>query len=152
MTPARILVVEDEAVVAADIENHLRGMGYDVCGLIMSGEEAVAQAQEKHPDLVLMDISLSGDMDGVEAADYINETTKIPVVFLTAYTNEDVLARARVTEPFGYLLKPFQARELYTTIEMALYKPKWKRKEPPCTRNANNWSRNSRTRWTKSSF
>lgn len=119
---ARVLVVEDEAIVAMDISAMLRGLGYDVEGPASTGEEAVALAERGRPDLVLMDIMLRGGMDGVEAARRIRETTGAPVVYLTAYADESTLLRAKTAEPLGYLLKPFEERELRTTIETALSK------------------------------
>jgi PAS domain S-box-containing protein len=122
MTPAKILIVEDERVVARDIQYRLTRLGYQVAGVTCFGEEAVKLAGETSPDLVLMDIRLEGEMDGVVAAQEIRNRYLLPVVYLTAYADEDTLQRARVTEPFGYILKPFDERELHTVIEMALYK------------------------------
>lgn len=121
MSAARILVVEDETIVAKDIQSSLQSLDYDVAGLAVSGEKAVEQALKLHPDLVLMDVMLKGDMDGIEAARLI-AAARIPVVFLTAYADDDTLRRAKVSDAFGYLLKPFEDRELHSTIEMALYK------------------------------
>ena len=87
-----------------------------------SGEETLRLAAEAHPDLVLMDILLKGDMDGIEAAEHLRRRFNLPVVFLTAYADPQTLGRAKVTEPFGYLLKPFEVRELHSIIEIALYK------------------------------
>lgn len=119
---ARVLVVEDEAIVAMDISVRLRGLGYEVVGPASTGVEALELAEQTRPDLVLMDIMLRGGMDGVEAARRILETTGAPVVYLTAYADDSTLRRAKVAEPLGYLLKPFEERELRTTIETALYK------------------------------
>jgi diguanylate cyclase (GGDEF)-like protein/PAS domain S-box-containing protein len=124
MDKRRILVVEDERLVAKHIENMVRDLGYDVTAVVATGEDAVRTALEKTPDLVLMDIMLRGEMDGIEASEQVWEQAAIPVVYLTAYADESTLERAKVTEPFGYLLKPFEERELYTAIEMALYKHK----------------------------
>jgi PAS domain S-box-containing protein/putative nucleotidyltransferase with HDIG domain len=124
----RILVVEDENLVGRDILSMLRGLGYQVLGLVSTGEQAVQKARELAPDLVLMDVVLKGEVDGISAADTIWESLGIPVVYLTAYTDERTLQRAKMTEPFGYLLKPFEERELQTTIEMALYKSKMDKK------------------------
>ncbi|MFZ5425985.1 MAG: HD domain-containing phosphohydrolase [Thermodesulfobacteriota bacterium] len=118
----RILVVEDEAIVALDIQNRLRHMGYEAAGICSSGEEAVARAGQLKPDLILMDIMLEGGMDGIEAAGIINADLGIPVVYLTAYADQQTLDRAKITNPFGYVIKPFEDRELQTTIEMAIYK------------------------------
>ncbi len=122
MTRARILIVEDEGIVAKDIQNRLTRFGYTVVGVVETGAEAVRLSGEAQPDLVLMDIHLKGPMDGVEAAEQIRANWQIPVVYLTAYADDATLRRARVTEPFGYILKPFEERELPTILEMALYK------------------------------
>jgi PAS domain S-box-containing protein len=122
MDKTQILVVEDEGVVALDIQSRLAKLGYAVLVTVDSGEEAVRQAAEMRPDLVLMDIRLKGEMDGVEAAERIHTDLDIPVVYLTAYADETTVQRAKVTEPFGYLRKPLVERELRITIEMALYK------------------------------
>ena len=118
----RILVVENEPIVAIDLEQRLGKMGYEVPPVVATGKDAIAAAEREVPDLVLMDINLRGDMDGVEAAEQIRRTHHIPIVYLTAYLNDRTLERAKITEPFGYLIKPFEARELQTTIEIALYK------------------------------
>lgn len=128
MTGARILVVEDEGIVAMEIKDRLEGLGYKVSELASSGEEAIQKAERVLPDLVLMDIILKGSMDGVEAAEKIRANLGIPVVYLTAYSDDSTLQRAKIAEPFGYILKPFDERELYSTIEMALYKHKMERK------------------------
>jgi PAS domain S-box-containing protein len=122
MANAQILVVEDESIIAKGIQNELTSLGYAVPALAVSGEEALVKAAETSPDLVLMDIVLKGNMDGVEASQHLRNRFNIPVVFLSAYDDEETLRRAKVTEPFGYLLKPYEERELHTTIEMALYK------------------------------
>jgi PAS domain S-box-containing protein len=124
MPKIKILVVEDESLVAKDIQNMLRGLGYEVLDVLSTGEEAIASLGRFEPDLVLMDIVLKGEIDGIVAAERIWETYGIPVIYLTAYADETTLARAKVTEPFGYILKPFDERELQTTIEMAFYKAK----------------------------
>jgi len=122
MSAARILIVEDEAIVAKDIQTSLARLGYTVLGARASGEEAVAAARELQPDLILMDIKLKGPLDGIEAAARIRRDRDIPVIYLTAFTDDDTLRRATATDAFGYLLKPFEDRELRSTIEMALYK------------------------------
>jgi len=123
-----VLVVEDENIVAKDIANRLRHLGYQVCGMAGSGEEAIRMAESTHPDLVLMDIMLRGNMDGIQAADVIAKQHEIPVIYLTAYADEKTLQRAKRTEAFGYLLKPFEERELHITIEMALFKNQMERR------------------------
>lgn len=118
---AKILVVEDESIVAMDIRKRLTRLGYEVAGTASSGENAVEMATLTHPNLVLMDIMLKGEMDGIEAAGLIRDRLNIPVVYLTAFSDEDTLQRAKVTGPFGYLIKPFEERELHVTLEIALY-------------------------------
>jgi PAS domain S-box-containing protein len=118
----RILVVEDELIIAKGIEKRLKVLGYAVTDTVPSGEEAVAQALETLPDLILMDINLQGGMDGVTAAEQIRSRVDIPIIFLTAYADSTTLARAKISEPFGYIVKPFQDITLTSAIEMALYK------------------------------
>lgn len=122
MSGAKILVVEDEWLVAQGIKESLQDLGYEVVGLTASGEEALRLAAETPPDLVVMDILLQGDMDGIQAAEHLYQNFEVPVVFLTAYADPQTLERAKVTEPFGYILKPFEMRELRTAVEIALYK------------------------------
>jgi PAS domain S-box-containing protein len=128
MESAQILVVEDEGIVALHLAQRLEGLGHTVPLVVGSGAEAVRQAAAVHPDLVLMDIHLQGEMDGIEAARQIRAQGDIPVVYLTAYADESTLQRAKITEPFGYVLKPFQTRDLQITIEMALYKHRMERR------------------------
>ena len=132
MAKAKILVVEDESIVAKDIEKRLKSLGYAVPAVVSSGEEAIKKTAQTHPDLVLMDIKIKGDVDGVEAATQIRARFNIPVVYLTAYSDEKTLERAKITEPLGYILKPFEERELYTAIEIALYRHKMERKLKEC--------------------
>lgn len=115
-------MVEDESVVSKDIQESLKSLGYTVCGTAFAGEEAITKAESLQPDLVLMDIVLKGDVDGVEAAETIRARLHVPVIYLTAYSDEHTLNRAKVTEPSGYILKPFDERELHTTIEVAMYR------------------------------
>lgn len=122
MPKVKILIVEDEKIVAMDIQKSLETMGYFVCATASSGEEAVQKAGETRPDLTLMDIVLKGEMDGIMAAEQINALFKIPIVYLTAYDDEDILQRAKITTPYGYIIKPFNDRELRIAIEVALYK------------------------------
>ena len=122
MNQSRILVVEDEAIVTMEIEERLAAMGYKVAGIVSSGEQALNLAREQRPDLVLMDIRLDGDMDGISATEEIRKQFQVPVIFLTAYSEDSTLERAKRAEPYGYLLKPFDDRELRSTIEIALYK------------------------------
>ena len=125
---ATILVVEDESIVATDIKRCLQNLGYHVTALVSSGAEALKIAQKTPPDLVLMDIVLKGDMDGIEAAETIRSQFNIPVIYLTAYADEKTLQRAKMTEPYGYILKPIEDKELHSTIEMALYKHRMEKK------------------------
>ena len=122
MSPTRVLVVEDENVIAMDLRTRLTRLGYVVPAVVASGAAALQKVEELGPDAVLMDIVLKGDMDGVQAAEQIRERFGLPVIYLTAHSDENTLQRARITEPFGYILKPFEDRELLTTIEMALYR------------------------------
>ena len=116
------MIVEDEKIIALDLQRRLERFGYSVIGMASDGAEAIALARERSPDIILMDIMLAGSMDGIEAAKQIRAQLAIPVIFLTAYTDEKTLERAKEVEPFGYILKPFKERELYTTIDIALYK------------------------------
>jgi PAS domain S-box-containing protein len=119
MTKPRIMIVEDEKVIAADIEECLQGLGYDVAGSASTGTEALSLVDRVKPDLVLMDIKLKGEMDGVEVAGALYEQYKIPVVYLTAHADAEILQRAKHTAPSGYVLKPFDERTLRTAIEIA---------------------------------
>jgi len=124
MKKKHILIVEDERIVSADIKISLQKLGFDISGTAVSGEEAIKKAEKLMPDLVLMDIILRDKMDGIEAATLISSRFDIPVVYLTAHADDKTLERAKITEPFGYLLKPFDDKDLHTTVEMALYKHK----------------------------
>ncbi|MGC1135549.1 MAG: response regulator, partial [Nitrososphaeraceae archaeon] len=114
MAKINILVVEDERIVALDIRRMLKSSGYNVSAIVASGEEAVKQADETHPDLVLMDIKLHGDMEGLGAAEQIHARFSIPVIFLTAYADETTVQRAKITSPYGYIIKPFEEIDLHT--------------------------------------
>ena len=122
MEPAKILIVEDEYIIANDMQTILEDMGYEVCDLVSSGEQAIEKVEELRPDVVLMDIMLKGKMDGIETANHIKLNYNIPVVYITAYADDKILKKAMITEPFGYLIKPFKDQELRLNIEMALYK------------------------------
>ncbi len=122
MSNARIMVVEDEWAVADDLKLILQSLGYTVTSVSSTGEEAIQKAEEDKPDLVLMDIVLEGEMDGIEAASQIRSCYNIPIVYLTAYTDEKILERASITGPFGYIVKPFINEDLKISIEIALYK------------------------------
>ncbi|WP_017720848.1 hybrid sensor histidine kinase/response regulator [Kamptonema formosum] len=120
MSTVKILVVEDEAIIAEDIASRLEKMGYSVVDIVATGSDAISAATANQPNLVLMDIMLQGKMDGIEAADRIRTLLGIPVVYLTANADETTLQRAKITGPFGYILKPFKEKELRATIEIAL--------------------------------
>jgi DNA-binding LytR/AlgR family response regulator len=122
MSKTNILIVEDESIVAKDIQHSLKKLGYNVVDIVSTGENAINVALEKLPDLVLMDIMLKGPMSGIEAAQTIREQINIPVIFLTAYADESTFSKAKVTEPYGYIIKPFKEIDLHTSIEMAIYK------------------------------
>jgi PAS domain S-box-containing protein len=120
--PHCILVVEDEAVVAKDLQTRLKKLGYHVPLTVPTGEEAIARVRELRPSLVLMDIRLKGELDGIQTAARIQADQRTPIIYLTAYADEGTLDRAKVTEPFGYVLKPFNERELHTAIQVAIFK------------------------------
>ena len=124
MSKANIMIVEDDGIVAEDLKTSLNKMGFGVSAVVSMGEEAQKKAGEDKPDLVLMDIQLAGDIDGIEAAGRIRDRFNIPVVYLTAYGDTEILERAKNTEPSGYLLKPYEINELNNTIEIALHKQK----------------------------
>lgn len=128
MSKTKILVVEDESIVAMDIKQRAEGLGYEVIGITPSGEEALEIIREDPPDLILMDIVLKGKIDGIEAAQRIHDNYDIPVLYLTAYSDEETLKRAKITEPFGYIIKPFEDRELHSSVEIAIYKHEMDRK------------------------
>ncbi len=122
MVPAKILIVEDESIVALHLKSQLSSLGYDVIGQASTGHQAVQQAGKLKPDIVLMDVQLQGETDGIDAAEFIRRNCHIPVVYLTAYSDKNTIERAKITEPYAYLIKPLEERELHTAIEMALYK------------------------------
>lgn len=120
MNAHKILIVEDEAVVSLDISRRLEKMGYEVIGRVASGEEALELVQEERPHLVLMDINLQGEMDGIDTATILYKDHNLPVIYLTAYAGESTLERAKESKPYGYILKPFKERELHAAIEIAI--------------------------------
>jgi PAS domain S-box-containing protein len=121
MEKARIQIVEDEAIIAMELESQLQSLGYEVTSIVDTGEKAIEKAETDKPDLILMDIRIKGEMDGIDAAEIIRNRFGIPVIFSTAYLDEERIERAKITMPFGYVLKPIQERDLRVTIEMALY-------------------------------
>ena len=133
ITKPRILVVEDESIVAMDIKIRLQKLGYEILRIVSTGEEAVQVAMESQPDLILMDISLKGHMLGTEAAQKIHAVLDIPIVFLTAYSDANTLERAKESEPFGYITKPFEDNDLRVSLELALYRSKAERERKALT-------------------
>ncbi len=128
MSDAKILIVEDEGIEALDIQHRLISLGYTNPEIVFSGEEAIKKTEEMQPDLVLMDIMLHGGIDGITTAKQINDRFDIPIVYLTAYADEETLQRAKTTAPYGYIIKPFKERELHITIDVALYKHKMEKR------------------------
>ncbi|MBP6090664.1 MAG: response regulator [Crocinitomicaceae bacterium] len=122
MIKNHILIVEDEAIVASDIQHSLQKLGFSVIGIESSGENALQFLEKNHPDLILMDIMLQDKLTGLDTAEIILKKFNIPIIFLTAYVDDVTLTRAKMCEPFGYIIKPFKEIELQTAIEMALYK------------------------------
>ncbi len=122
MTPSRILIVDDEVIIARELESRLLKLGYNVVAIASSGLEAIELAESTAPELILMDIVLKGELDGIEAATEIKRRMEVPVIYVTAYTDNRTLERAAITDPFAYIVKPFNERELGANIEMALFK------------------------------
>ena len=122
MAKIKVLIVEDENIVAKDIQLSLKKLGYTVVGIEKSGEGAILKAQSATPDIIIMDIMLKGEVNGIEAAEKIKKEYNIPIIFLTAYADENTLSKAKISEPYAYIIKPFKEIDLHTSIEMALYK------------------------------
>lgn len=122
MSKYKVLVVEDEFIVSKDIQNSLIKLGYNVIGSAATGEKAIELALAYEPDVILMDIMLKGELSGIQAAEKILENKSIPIIFLTAYADESTLSKAKMVQPFGYIIKPFKDIDLHTTIEMAIFK------------------------------
>ncbi len=122
MAKVKVLIVEDESIVAKDIQNSLKKFGYLVTATVSNGEKALQEIEEERPDVILMDIMLKGKMTGIETAKIVKTRFDIPVIFLTAYADDSTLNSAKVSEPYGYIIKPFKEKELQTSIEVALYK------------------------------
>lgn len=116
------MIVEDEHIVAMGIKRMLKNLGYTVTGVASSGQDAISKAESTFPDLVLMDIMLKGELDGVEAAKEIKERFDVPVVYLTAYSDSNILERVKKTGPSGYIVKPFDEKDLHSNIEIALHR------------------------------
>ncbi len=122
MSKINVLVVEDESIVSKDIQHSLKKLGYNVVGAAATGEKAIELVRSEKPDVVLMDIMLKGDMSGIDTAEIVHKEVNIPIIYLTAYADEATLAKAKITEPYGYIIKPFKEIDLHTSIEMAIYK------------------------------
>ena len=120
-TKLNIFIVEDESIVAKDIQNSLVKLGYNVVGTANNGAEALQQIQETNPDLVLMDIMIKGPMTGIDVSEKLKETMNLPIIYLTAYADEATLSKAKITEPYGYILKPFKEIDLHSSIETVSY-------------------------------
>lgn len=116
----KILVVDDEAIITTQLEERLAAMGYEVAGKASSAEKCIELARKLRPDLILMDIVMSGKLDGVDASEIIRKELDIPVIYVTAYADDDLIKRANGTDPYGYIVKPFQEREIKAAIEIAL--------------------------------
>jgi DNA-binding LytR/AlgR family response regulator len=124
MDKLNILLIEDETIVAKDIESCLKKIGHNIVGIVAEGEKAAAAIKKLRPNLILMDITLKGEMDGIDVANQIKETDKIPVIFLTANTDRKTFEKAKSSEPYGYIIKPFKEMDLFTAIEIATQKRK----------------------------
>lgn len=124
----KIMIVEDEAVIALRLQQRLKSMGFDVAGVAYSGEEAVESARDLRPDLILTNIMIPGKLDGIQVAEIVKSALDIPVIFLTAYSEDKIIERAKQAESYGYIVKPFQNRELKSAIEFALYKKDMERR------------------------
>lgn len=122
MTPARIMIVEDNLLVAEDLKTTLIRLGYHVAAIAKSGEQALMAAEKQVLDMVLMDLQLGAGMNGIDTAAVLRKKYQYPVIFLTAYADEETIRRAKVVEPHGYIVKPFDEKELKSTIEVSLYK------------------------------
>ena len=118
----RILIVEDDVLLGQDISLKLQQLGYEVVAVVATSEAALTVARDKQPDLILMDIVPEGEVDGIETAARIRQTNIIPIIYLTAYDDEEFIKRACITEPYGYVLKPYTARELHAVVSISLYK------------------------------
>ena len=132
MTNIKVLIVEDEALVAEDIAANLRDINFEVVGIAYNSEKALDMLATRHPDAVLLDINIRGSMDGIQLAEIINAKYKLPFIYLTSYSDKATIERAKVTMPYGYIVKPFDERDLLTSLEMAVYRhAQFNRNEPP---------------------
>ena len=121
MSTIRVLIIEDDPIIAEDIKEMLTNVNYSVVGIGYDKEDSFELIEKTKPDLILLDINLSGNYEGFEIADYINKSRKIPFIYLTSYSGKEILERAKSTMPMGYIVKPFNERELYSTIEISLF-------------------------------
>ncbi|ETA68099.1 MAG: two-component system, response regulator PdtaR [Methanolobus sp.] len=133
----KILVVEDESIIALNIKKKLKSFGYTVPALATTGEEAIKMAEITFPDLILMDVRLKGEMDGIRTAEEIRKDFDIPIVYLTAYSDDEILEKAKKTKPYGYIVKPFKANDLRSNIEMALYRHEMEKSDQETVCNGN---------------
>ncbi len=122
MKKNKVLIVEDNRIVGEDIKQQLTGMGYTVSGVVTSGKKALEAADQNTPDVVIMDIELGEGMNGIDTAAELRRKFQVPIIYLTAYADKETVNRAKMTEPFGYLVKPFEIKELQTTVEIAIFK------------------------------
>jgi two-component system, response regulator PdtaR len=122
ISPARILVVEDEPNVAEVMRARLESFGHVVCSIVSSGKDALNAMEHRHPDIVMMDIKIKGDMDGIESASLIRAQFDVPIIFITSFADDKLLKRAQITDPFGYIIKPYEGKQLKVAVEMALFK------------------------------
>jgi DNA-binding NarL/FixJ family response regulator len=122
MSNIKVLIVEDEPMIAADIYMILDGIDYEVAGVAHDSDTAIKFLQERHPDIVLLDISIEGEKDGIELAHIINSKYHIPFIYLTSYSDKETLDRAKTTLPYGYIVKPFKEKDLFSSIEVAIYR------------------------------
>jgi PAS domain S-box-containing protein len=122
MQQKKVLIVEDEGVVALSLQSILTKMGYTIVGSAITGDEAISLARDRHPDVILMDIHIKGTIDGIQTTEKINEFSDVPVIYLTAYADDETISRAIKTQSHSYLVKPVNQRELYSNIEFAIYK------------------------------
>ena len=118
----KILIVEDEMILASDVKYQLEELGYNVVGIVNNGKDAIKLTLETDPDVILMDIVIKGDIDGIETAQQINKLYNIPIIYTTAYFDEEILERAKKTEPYGYIIKPYQEGQIHTAILMAIHR------------------------------
>lgn len=128
MSNELILIVEDEMITAGDLKSNLEDLGYIITGTARTAEQAIQDLEKLHADLILMDITLAGKMDGIEGASIIKDRFDIPVIYVTASADDATMLQAKATEPFGYIIKPYEKRELYIAVEIAIYKHRLERK------------------------